>query len=285
MSKWKHLGEKLGRSAKVEPQLLEITRGSSIFARRQAPEQDTNDYLSVIVENNVTIQGRELLFTPVAASVSSYFLENDRDCYTIKSLLENGQHWELYRSYEDFYDLQVALLKNFPHEAGQGRTLPYTPGPVKYVTHAISKGRRESLDNYIKGLLNLSPLITHCHPVQDFFTPRQSDLQSRFTNVLVGKNEVPGSTRQKEKIMTCLTDEKALSSSPFTRITLKSSSQSDGTWSPEPQQNISLEHGEVSATKSRTEWMRAATLPLAMFNVGPGFVLKSPGCMGSSEAC
>lgn len=95
--------------------------------------------------------------------------------------MEDGRHWELSRYYEDFYDFQIALLTEFPAEAGntgtQKRTLPYMPGPVNYVTDAITEGRLHNLDAYVKNLLQQPPYISRCNLVRQFFAPREGDYE------------------------------------------------------------------------------------------------------------
>lgn len=99
----------------------------------------------------------------------------------IEASLEDGRHWELSRYYEDFYDFQIALLTEFPAEAGntgqQKRTLPYMPGPVNYVTDAITEGRQHNLDAYVKNLLTQPPYISRCTLVKQFFSPREGDYE------------------------------------------------------------------------------------------------------------
>lgn len=99
----------------------------------------------------------------------------------IEAALEDGRHWELSRYYEDFYDFQIALLTEFPAEAGntntQKRTLPYMPGPVNYVTDAITEGRQHNLDAYVKNLLTQPPYISRCTLVKQFFAPREGDYE------------------------------------------------------------------------------------------------------------
>jgi bud emergence protein 1 len=95
--------------------------------------------------------------------------------------MEDGRHWCLQRVYQDFYDLQINLIQEFPVEAGnvkgKERTLPYMPGPVTYVTDNISNGRRANLDEYIRNLLKLGPHITKSYLVRKFFAPRQGDYE------------------------------------------------------------------------------------------------------------
>lgn len=99
----------------------------------------------------------------------------------IEAALEDGRYWELSRYYEDFYDFQIQLLTEFPAEAGntgaQKRTLPYMPGPVNYVTDAITEGRQHNLDAYVKNLLTQPPYISRCTLVKQFFAPREGDYE------------------------------------------------------------------------------------------------------------
>lgn len=93
--------------------------------------------------------------------------------------MEDGTHWELSRIYQKFYDFQIALLQQFREESdtppGGKRVLPFMPGPVTYVTDAISNGRRESLDRYVKELLKLPSYISRCDLVKELFAPREGD--------------------------------------------------------------------------------------------------------------
>lgn len=94
--------------------------------------------------------------------------------------MEDGRHWELSRFYQNFYDFQISLLQQFPKEAdsnGGTRILPYMPGPVTYVTDAISNGRRESLNDYVKKLLSLPGYISRCQLVRELFAPREGDFE------------------------------------------------------------------------------------------------------------
>lgn len=121
------------------------------------------------------------LFAPVSAHIPRYCFAEDKYWFVIEAVLEDGRHWELSRYYEDFYDFQIALLTEFPNEAGNGgtkkRTLPYMPGPVSYVTDAITEGRLHNLDAYVKNLLAQPPYISRCDLVKQFFSPREGDYE------------------------------------------------------------------------------------------------------------
>ncbi|KAJ5273534.1 hypothetical protein N7478_008659 [Penicillium angulare] len=120
------------------------------------------------------------LLAPVAASIPRYCFDNDKYWYIIEAQMEDGRCWELSRYYHDFYDFQIALLTQFEDEAGnrgRPRTLPFMPGPVTHVTDAISNGRRQNLDEYIKKLLGMPPHIARCQLVRQLFSPRQGDFE------------------------------------------------------------------------------------------------------------
>ena len=119
------------------------------------------------------------LLAPVSASIPRYIFENDKYWYIIECQMEDGSHWELSRIYQKFYDFQIALLQQFQKESvtppGGKRLLPFMPGPVTYVTDAISNGRRESLNTYVHELLALPTYISRCDLVRELFAPREGD--------------------------------------------------------------------------------------------------------------
>lgn len=121
------------------------------------------------------------LFAPISARIPRYCFAEDKYWFVIEAALEDGRHWELSRYYEDFYDFQIALLTEFPAEAGntgtQKRSLPYMPGPVNYVTDAITEGRLHNLDAYVKNLLDQPQYISRCNLVKQFFAPREGDYE------------------------------------------------------------------------------------------------------------
>ncbi|KAF7846463.1 hypothetical protein BT93_L4302 [Corymbia citriodora subsp. variegata] len=118
---------------------------------------------------------------PRSACVPRYCFDNDQYWYIIECEMEDGRCWELSRYYADFYDFQIKLLSMFPREAGtEGngeRLLPYMPGPVAHVTDAISNGRRENLDIYIKQVIKLPAYISKCILVRELFEPRDQDYE------------------------------------------------------------------------------------------------------------
>ena len=133
------------------------------------------------ISANQDRQSVQNLLAPILASVPRYHFSNDMYWYIVECVLEDGRQWELSRSYDDFHDFQVALLQQFPVEAGQKapykRMLPFMPAPVTSVTDYISRGRRESLDDYLQELLSLPPQISKCQLVRQLFQPRPGDFE------------------------------------------------------------------------------------------------------------
>jgi hypothetical protein len=120
-----------------------------------------------------------LWLNTVSTSIERYVFDSGKYWFQIEVLLDNGRTWKLARKYEDFYDLQIALLAEFPVESGstghQKRILPFLPGPVSFVTDAIAEGRMYNLDSYLKNLSKVRPRISKCTLVQEFFVPKDDD--------------------------------------------------------------------------------------------------------------
>ena len=137
------------------------------------------------------------LISPVSACIPRFCFAEEKYWFVVEVQLEDGRWWELSRFYEDFYDFQIALLTQFPAEAGntntQKRTLPYMPGPVNYVTDAITDGRRHNLDAYVKNLLAQPEYIARCDLVKQFFNPREGDAELDPESIFNEDGSDPGS--------------------------------------------------------------------------------------------
>lgn len=96
----------------------------------------------------------------------------------------------LYRTYQDFFDLQVALKNSFPVEAGDKparpgekptRILPFMPSPVPKVDNDVTAVRKDELNGYVGRLCKLWTFgADHMlrHPaVRNFFSPRPGDVE------------------------------------------------------------------------------------------------------------
>ncbi|RMZ92548.1 hypothetical protein DV736_g228, partial [Chaetothyriales sp. CBS 134916] len=137
---------------------------------------------------------------PVSASVPRYCFDNDTYWYIIECQMEDGRWWELSRFYADFYDFQIALIETFPKEAGAidgiPRTLPFMPGPVQHVTDAISNGRRQNLDEYIKGIIAMPHHISKSMLVRNLFRPRPNQDFEMDPNAMNEDYRLSGASQQ-----------------------------------------------------------------------------------------
>jgi len=154
----------------------------TIYLLTHALEQDhqRNASRGTVSQAPIPQQQGYPLLIPVSAYIPRYCFDNDKYWYIIEAKMEDGRCWELSRYYHDFYDFQIALLTQFEDEAGnrgRARTLPFMPGPVTHVTDAISNGRRQNLDEYIKKLLSMPPHISRCSLVRELFAPREGDFE------------------------------------------------------------------------------------------------------------
>lgn len=151
----------------------------SAMQQQQQPGYQSQRNTQQIQQDLNAARSTSQLYAPISARIPRYCFAEEKYWFVIEAQLEDGQNWELSRYYEDFYDFQIALLTEFPAEAGntgeQKRTLPYMPGPVNYVTDAITEGRLHNLDAYVKNLLAQPPYISRCNLVKRFFAPREGD--------------------------------------------------------------------------------------------------------------
>ncbi|ORY65162.1 uncharacterized protein BCR38DRAFT_192433 [Pseudomassariella vexata] len=150
---------------------------------QQSPQQQSQqrNMQQNVQPDSYATKSNSQLFAPISARIPRYCFAEEKYWFVIEANLEDGSHWELSRYYEDFYDFQIALLTEFPAEAGntntQKRTLPYMPGPVNYVTDQITEGRLHNLDAYVKNLLGQPDYISRCTLVKQFFAPREGDYE------------------------------------------------------------------------------------------------------------
>lgn len=153
-------------------QALTIPLGS--ISNSQTPPVSSN---TQFFEGNTEGSNRSSLSssntTIVEVGVDSYQLDHGRYQYLIIARLSNGKVRNLYRYYQDFYDLQVKLLELFPYEAGKiensKRIIPSIPGPLINVNDSISKLRREKLDYYLRNLIALPVHISRSEEVLRLF--------------------------------------------------------------------------------------------------------------------
>lgn len=134
----------------------------------------------------------------MSVSIPDFDYDDGQYWFHVKATLSNGVHLALCRFYEDFYDFQIAILEEFPAEAGrtgQVRTLPFMPGPLAYVDDSISQQRCTDLDAYLKRLISLQPHISQGSLVNSFFAPRHGDVESS-THAITTRPKPPKRTRK-----------------------------------------------------------------------------------------
>ena len=127
-----------------------------------------------------TLKTSAQLLAPVSVSVPRCSSNNTTFWYIIECEMEDGKQWQLSRYYVDFSDLQDALFRQFPKEAGKHpklRKLPYFPGVAANVTDATSNSRIMELERYIRSFISLPPEISKCQPVKELFAPRPGDVE------------------------------------------------------------------------------------------------------------
>jgi len=121
------------------------------------------------------------MIAPVRAKVPSWLRHQNEFFFNVQAKMEDGNVWNLVRHYKDFYNLQLALIEQFPEAAGQvagiKRTLPVMPGPVAFVDDVLTGQRQVLLNVYMDEVLRINADITACMPIRQFFFPRQSDSQ------------------------------------------------------------------------------------------------------------
>lgn len=134
----------------------------------------------------------------LSAEVLSWHYEVDEYWFRIHALFQpNGdgdylppaKQLLLFRVYNDFYNLQHDLLRNFPVEGGQqtigdsepSRILPYMPGPSQHVDDKVTQLRKDELDQYLQQLCSLweqgAEHILRHRLILDFFSPKAGDLE------------------------------------------------------------------------------------------------------------
>ncbi|EIN10376.1 hypothetical protein PUNSTDRAFT_142411 [Punctularia strigosozonata HHB-11173 SS5] len=133
----------------------------------------------------------------LSASVVSFHYEMDEYWFRVHAVfqpydpsgstnLPPAKQLVLFRAYNDFYDFQVELIQNYPHEAGRNpphpRILPYMPGPAEHVDDAVTATRQSELDDYLARLCALGA-STSRHVLEDvyvrrFLAPKPGDVET-----------------------------------------------------------------------------------------------------------
>ena len=204
--------------------------------------------------------------------------------------MDDGRHWELSRYYEDFYDFQIALLNEFPAEAGntgtQKRTLPYMPGPVNYVTDAITEGRLHNLDAYVKNLLAQPSYISKCTLVRQFFAPREGDYEidpnAAGDEERLSAGSQPSSTESPTNVASRQSSRNNLNGNAYANLSAQSSQRAAGA----PQANMTRQASSLSQP-SQNSMSNPGTLAIKVkmwFN-GECIAIRVPSDASFQQLC
>lgn len=148
--------------------------------RQDSKNAGTSDYGSEAGTHYEESRSRDPLFV-ANASVDQFLSDGSRYWFLVRVEMNDGRHRNLCRYYEDFYDFQIALLEEFPMEAGrtgEQRILPFMPGPLTYVDDTISAQRRADLHVYVEELCTLPAHVVRSPLVQNLFSAREGDVES-----------------------------------------------------------------------------------------------------------
>ncbi|SCZ88675.1 BZ3500_MvSof-1268-A1-R1_Chr2-1g04564 [Microbotryum saponariae] len=136
-----------------------------------------------------------------SASVESFHQEEGSFWFHLRVFFSTGASLVLYRLYQDFYDFQIALMDEFPVEAGRvpapgdpsgrlaERILPMMPGPTDYEDEVVCAQRVHDLSVYLHDLCQLPGHIRTSGLMYEFLVPRAGDVEVSAGN---GRGNEPG---------------------------------------------------------------------------------------------
>jgi len=73
--------------------------------------------------------------------------------FVVEVTTDDGRHYKVTKSYDDFYAFHTALIKQYPEEAGltgKRRTLPDLPVQAIHVTESFAVVQQRDFDRYVK---------------------------------------------------------------------------------------------------------------------------------------
>ncbi|KAH9007335.1 Phox homologous domain-containing protein, partial [Lactarius hatsudake] len=133
----------------------------------------------------------------LSASVLSFHHEIDEYWFRLHALyqpfdpsgpptLPPAKDLVLFRTYNDFFDFQTALLETFPREGGREgkypRVIPFIPGPRDHVDDSLSATRQTELDDYLHRLCRLDHTtarhILEHRLTREFFALKPGDIDN-----------------------------------------------------------------------------------------------------------
>ena len=121
-----------------------------------------------------------------SASVESFHQEEGSFWFHLRAFFSTGASLVLYRLYQDFYEFQIALMDEFPVEAGRvpgedgrpvERILPMMPGPTEYEDEVVCAQRVHDLSIYLADLCSLPQHIRGSGLFYEFLVPRAGDVE------------------------------------------------------------------------------------------------------------
>ncbi|KAI7870727.1 hypothetical protein BDF14DRAFT_1768726 [Spinellus fusiger] len=117
----------------------------------------------------------------VSVTVTSYVGQEDQYWFIVVARMKEGRYRVLYRLYEDFYDFQVYMMKEYPREAGASdgkRILPLLHEPLKPMNEQTTASCQVELNLYCEKLMRLPDYIVECCLVQNLlFGLREGDIE------------------------------------------------------------------------------------------------------------
>lgn len=137
----------------------------------------------------------------LSASVESFHQEEGAYWFHLRANFTTGASLILYRLYQDFYDFQIALMDEFPVEAGRvppggedsgrpaERILPMMPGPTDFEDEVVCAQRVHDLSIYLTDLCGLPDRIRGGGLMYEFLVPRAGDVEVEIGN---GKGDQEG---------------------------------------------------------------------------------------------
>ncbi|GAA5950272.1 hypothetical protein JCM21900_001097 [Sporobolomyces salmonicolor] len=135
-----------------------------------------------------------------SASVESFHQEEGSFWFHLRAFFSTGASLVLYRLYQDFYDFQIALMDEFPVEAGRmpgddgrpaERILPMMPGPTEYEDEVVCAQRVHDLSIYLADLCELPEHIRSSGLMYEFLVPRAGDVEVSPGNVPIEDDASP----------------------------------------------------------------------------------------------
>jgi len=136
-----------------------------------APDSDEEAWLDELYIKRATV-------TEITYRIKNNLLRTREYLYQITVLWNIAKETVIFRSYEDFFNMQMHLLDHFGEGASDvDRSIPYLPGRQIWrpSTKKLAKSRSPKIQEYTQKLLDLPYKISRCNEVLNFFRFRDTD--------------------------------------------------------------------------------------------------------------